>query len=99
MSRRRKKRKKSRTGVFLLLICVILGTISYSRAKLNRTRAALLTRQQEVQQKLDDEKERTEQIEELATYVQTKKYVEDMAREKFGLVYKDEIIYEGSENK
>ncbi len=40
---------------------------------------------------LKQEKEK-EEIEELGKYVQTKKYVEEVAREKLGLVYPGEII-------
>ena len=37
--------------------------------------------------------ERTQDIEEQRKYMQTKKYVEEVAREKLGLVYPNETIY------
>ena len=39
------------------------------------------------------EKDRTQDIEEQRKYMQTKKYVEEVAREKLGLVYPNETIY------
>ena len=39
---------------------------------------------------------RNEEIENLETYTKTKKYVEDVAKEKLGLVYEDEILFKAS---
>ena len=51
--------------------------------------------------KLEEEKESLEaeagKIEEHKAYVQTKSYVEEVAREKLGLVYPDEVIFEAEE--
>jgi cell division protein FtsB len=41
---------------------------------------------------IEAEKERTEEIEEYRKYMQTKKYIEEMAKEKLGLVYENEIL-------
>ena len=38
---------------------------------------------------------RTDELNEYKKYIQTKKYVEDVAKDKFGLVYPDEIIFRG----
>ncbi len=57
--------------------------------------------QQENEKELTDKVERLEEekkdIESEAAYVQTPQYIEDMAREKLGLVYEDEIILEPKE--
>ncbi len=37
---------------------------------------------------------REEELDNLKIYIQTKKFIEDMAREKFGLVYENEIIFQ-----
>ena len=42
---------------------------------------------------IEAEKDRTQDIEEQRKYMQTKKYVEEVAREKLGLVYPNETIY------
>ena len=39
------------------------------------------------------EERRAEEISDLEAYTRTKKYVEDVAKEKLGLVYEDEIIF------
>ena len=38
------------------------------------------------------EEQRTKELEELEKYMQTKKYMEEVAKEKLGLVYPDEIL-------
>ena len=43
-------------------------------------------------EQIEQEKQRAEEIEEFEKYTKTKKYIEDVAREKLGLVYEDEII-------
>lgn len=96
MSRRRRRRKTG-TGLLCMVVLMIFGSISYARAELNDQQEILLNRQEELDKEIADETERTQQIEDLNAYVQTKKFVEEMAREKFGLVYEDEIIYKSKE--
>ena len=45
-----------------------------------------------MEQQIEEEKARAEEIEELREYVGTDQYVEDIAREKLGLVHENEII-------
>ena len=42
---------------------------------------------------IEKEQNRTLEIEELGKEVQTKGYIEDIAREKLGLVYEGEILF------
>ena len=44
-------------------------------------------------QEIEAEKLRTEEIAEYGKYTQTKKYVEELAKDKLGLVYDGEIIF------
>ena len=45
------------------------------------------------------EEDRAEDLEEYRVYVQTKKYIEKVAKEKLGLVKPDEILIKPKENK
>ena len=47
----------------------------------------------ELKEKIEDEKARAKEIEELEEYVGTDEYVEDVAKEKLGLVHENEIIF------
>ncbi len=81
-----------------IMVLIICGIVTYKRQGLDKLNEKSLARIEELQQDITDEKEKEEDIKELKAYVQTKKYIEEVAREKLGLVYKDEIIFK-SENK
>ena len=51
---------------------------------------------EELQQKIDSETARTDEIKKLEEYKNTTEYVEEIAKDKLGLVYKDEIIFKPS---
>ena len=56
--------------------------------------AAQAGREQELLQQISVEEERAKELEEFATYTKTKKYAEEVAKDKLGLVYEDEIIFQ-----
>nr|WP_296462186.1 septum formation initiator family protein [uncultured Acetatifactor sp.] len=90
-----RKRQQNRFSMFLatlvvVLILVLVGVKSIElRDKIDqkRTEAAQLEAQ------IEAEMQRTLEIEALGKEVQTKGYIEDVAREKLGLVYEDEILF------
>lgn len=94
-----RKRQHNRFSMFLatlvvVLILVLVGVKSIElRDKIDqkRTEAAQLEAQ------IEAEMQRTLEIEALGKEVQTKGYIEDVAREKLGLVYEDEILFKQDE--
>lgn len=94
-----RKRQQNRFSMFLatlvvVLILVLVGVKSIElRDKIDqkRTEAAQLEAQ------IEAEMQRTLEIEALGKEVQTKGYIEDVAREKLGLVYEDEILFKQDE--
>jgi cell division protein DivIC len=46
-----------------------------------------------LKQSIEEETERTQEIQELKEYMQTDAYVEEIAREKLGLVKDNEIVF------
>ena len=45
-----------------------------------------------LESQINEQKERSDDIEEYKKYIQTKKFAEDIAKNKFGLIYPDEIV-------
>ncbi len=74
--------------VLLLFVVVSVNSISL-RAKEKAYRAQEL----ELEQQLKEERARTKEIEELGEYVGSDAYVEDVAKEKLGLVHPNEVIF------
>lgn len=91
-----KKRKKSsnRMGMIgIILVVLVFCCVILIRTKdLREKNEQLEVRQSELQEKLEAESQRSLDLEERRVYVQTKKYVEDVAKQ-LGLVYPDEVIF------
>ena len=82
--RKRQKRSAILGMVFAMLVVVGLGVLLWNGKK-----------NKELQEPVDEEKQRTEELNEYKKYVQTKKFAEEIAKDKFGLIYPDEIIFKG----
>ena len=77
-------------AIVLVLIAVLLVRSPTLQTKINAQTNEALTEQ------IEDEKGRAKEIETLPDYIQSDEYIEKAAREKFGLVYKDEKIFKSS---
>ena len=78
------------SGVVVLL-AVVLSIGSISMQEKNR---AYKAQEAELQEQIDKEIARQEEIEELEEYVGSDEYVEDVAKEKLGLINPNEIIFQ-----
>ena len=93
--KRRKKRKGSNRGIcFIVLILLVI--LSVQSQGLKEKLKVYAAQQEELQQKIDSETARTDEIKKLEEYKNTTEYVEEIAKDKLGLVYKDEIIFKPS---
>lgn len=75
---------------------IVFGAVMFLRTKEAEAEINNLEqKKQALEMELKEEQLRTKELEERKIYVQTKLYVEEMAK-KLGLVYPDEIIYKPS---
>lgn len=97
MSRKRKLRKHlssmAITGVIVLMLVFV--TVASMGLKVQNTKKQ--ARIEELNKLIAEEEKKAEEIEEYGKYVQTKKYAEEVAKEKLGLVYEDEIIFKAED--
>lgn len=98
MARRRvayRKQNQNRFAVALvaLVLLMLIVVVNIRKGELKEKQAAYLSKQEELQEKIDKEEERAEALKEYEKYTQTQKYIEDTAKEKLGLVYEDEIVF------
>ncbi len=103
MSMRRSKRKRRDGGNTLALVGIMLVVGSLAVA-INVRAAGLQTKNHEYQvrqeilsRQVEQEEERAKQLEEKRIFVQTKQYIEQVAKEKLGLVNPDEILLKPEE--
>ncbi|MBD8966267.1 MAG: septum formation initiator family protein [Coprococcus catus] len=90
--KRRSKHKGSMKVITLivLVLCGVFGVFTWQNTQKSEQYALV---QENLQQQIDDEEENQKAIEEQAEYQKTDAYIEDLAREKLGLVHEDEIIF------
>mgnify|MGYP002734903323 FL=1 len=65
---------------------------------MDQRNAAYFEELAQLQNKIDAEEARTQDIADLEAYMQTDEYAEQVAKDKLGLVYEDEIIFKPEEN-
>ena len=102
MSRRKvafKKRRQNRLGMILVMVVVLMLCLVMvvSMSSLRKKRDGYIERQESLQRQIDAETKRTEDLEEYEKYTKTAAYVEEVAKDKLGLVYKDEIVFQAEE--
>lgn len=77
------------SSVILLLVLVVSVNAFTLRAK----DKAYQAQEAELERQIEEEKERAAEIDDLAEYVGTDEYVEEVAKDKLGLVNENEIIF------
>jgi len=98
MAKRRvayRKSTQNRFSMFLVSIAVlmILIVVSVKNYELKQKLETYNAKEEQLQKQIDAEEERTIDIEEFRKYTQTKKYVEEVAKDKLGLIYEGEILF------
>jgi cell division protein DivIC len=94
-----KKRRQNRLGMMLvsavvLMMCLVMVV---SMASLRKKRDGYIEREQSLQQQIEAENRRAEELKEYEKYTKTAAYVEEVAKDKLGLVYEDEVVFQAEE--
>ncbi len=96
-----KKKKPSRSNrwgmctIAAIVAVMIVGLLVQSNS-LRIKNEQYEEQKAELEQQIQDEEVRAEEIQVLGEYVNSDEYIEKLAREKLGLVYKDEVVYRPS---
>lgn len=77
-----------------VVVLILLGTLLLEGHSLQLQISTYDARAAELSEKIEAEKERTEEIENTKEYMQTDEYAEQVAREKLGLVKDNEIVFQ-----
>ena len=92
MSRRRAKRRGGALSVSIIVIAFLVVMV-VQVVQLKQKESAYAAHKAELEKQYEKETERAEEIEGLQQYVQSDKYIEDIAKSKLGLAYDNEIIF------
>lgn len=95
----KKKKRKNGLKIIAVAVLVLFAVITYSSVELQAEKRALEKREAELQDQLQTEQERSEELEDKKAYMQTIRYIEEIARKVLGLVYPDETILRPEEEE
>lgn len=95
---RRKKLRKHLSSIAIAgIIVLMLGFVSVASMRLKVQNEKKLARIEELNGLIAEEEETAEEIKEYEKYMQTKKWIEEMAKKLLNLVYPDEIIFKAED--
>ena len=84
----------------ITMVVMSLGVVIHvGTASLRAKEQEYAVREQNLEKTKAQEEARAEELEEYRIYVQTKQYVEKVAKEKLGLVNEDEILFKAGESR
>ena len=90
-----RKKRQNKFGMFLVSVVVIMlmVVVAVKSVELREKKAFYAQKEQTLLEQIEAETKRSEEIDEYEKYTQTKKYIEDVAKDRLGLVYEGEIIF------
>ncbi|MBD5547864.1 MAG: septum formation initiator family protein [Lachnospiraceae bacterium] len=91
-----RRKQQNRFGMFLvsLVVLMLLIVVAFNSIGLVAKKESYQKKEAALEEQIAAEQERAQEIEEFEKYTHTKKYVEEVARDKLGLVYEGEILFE-----
>lgn len=91
------RRRANRKWIALALVTVVLLSVMIwiGGNSLAEQNAQNLAQQQLLEEKIAEEKARSKELDEYSEYMKTDEFAEWYAKEKLGLIHKNEIIFKG----
>lgn len=93
MSRRRKKKRSAGQISIFCIAAFLVVVISVQMFRLYQKNEALILEEESKQQELIEQQDRQEELEQEEQYIQSNEYKEEVAKDKLGLIYDNEIIF------
>ena len=77
-----------------VVVVILLGALTLQSKELKAKISSYDTRAAELRTTIEEEQDRTREIDEEKEYMQTDEYVAEVARDRLGLVKSNEIVFE-----
>lgn len=90
---KKKKQNFFSTVLIVMVIFMIMIVVTFKCVELEQKQKVYAKKEAKLLEEMAKEEQRALEIEEYEKYTQTKKYVEEVAKEKLGLVNENEIIF------
>lgn len=97
---RYRRRRDHRLGMMLavLVVLILMTVVAVKSIGLRTKLSAQRAREAELELRIEQQKERAEELVEYEKYTGTRKYIEEIAKDKLGLIYDGEIIFRNGDN-
>ena len=93
MRKTKRRRRGSGTAGIMIIVLAFLVVMTVQICRIRSKDAEYAAKEKELQQHYEEENERSTEIDDLETYMKSSQYIEDVAKSKLGLTYKNEIIF------
>ncbi len=97
MSAKKRRRKNAGTVSITIIVLAFLAVMAVQICKLEQKDSDYQAKEAELQQEKQDETQRSSELDDLEEYMKSSQYIEDVAKSKLGLTYKNEIIFKEKE--
>lgn len=104
MDKGRRRKKKTFMDGLMFSICLIfiIGAIAcpiwMRSVDLREQEQTYIRKEAELQEQIEAEERRTEELEQRKKYVGTDQYIEEIARDRLGLIDPDEVLIQADDN-
>jgi cell division protein DivIC len=98
MAGRKRRRRSSGTVGITIIVIAFLVVMMVQIVDIKAKDAEYEAKENELLQQYEEETQRSSEIDELETYMNSSEYIEDVAKAKLGLTYKNEIIFKEKED-
>ena len=92
MSAKRRRRANGAVGI-VVIVFAFLVVMTVEICRIRAKDADYVQREAELKKEYQEETQRSSEIDDLETYMNSSEYIEDVAKSKLGLTYKNEIIF------
>ena len=94
---RKKQQIKMAMMLITVVIMILLAVVGIKSIEMNSRVQELSETEAELNDEIKQEQARSDELDQYEKYTQTKKYVEDVAKDKLGLVHDGEILFKESD--
>ena len=90
-----KRRRDHRLGMMMALfvVLILMTAVAVRSISLRTKLAEYRAKEADLEQRIEQQMKRSEEIAEYEKYTKTRKYIEEVAKDKLGLIYDGEIIF------
>lgn len=89
----RRNNKSTGLGITIVIVFAICGLVSIKKHSLDQEQTLAYAHMENLEEEYQEEEEKAEKLEEEEEYMKTRQFIEDVARDRFGLIYEDEYMF------